>query len=179
MVPKPTVEITALSLNSRTREVDAETHETETKYVLTGLPLRVTVVGAGEGGTTYVSILRDGPYHGTRPDGTDRDGFDNEVIASASHSGEDEFEFTMEDLNGNYFDDGGSYKILATVRDSYGQTISTNEIESNILTDEYVSDGVATQYQLALLKATDITVLVIDPDPENLQPEESAGHFVG
>lgn len=178
VVPKPTVEITSLNLASRTREVDAETHETETKYVLTGLPLIVTVVGAGEGGTTYVSILRDGPYHGTRPDGTDRDGFDNEVIASASHSGEDEFEFTMEDLNGNYFDDGGSYKILATVRDSYGQTISTNEIESNILTDEYVSDGVATQYQLALLKATDITVLVIDPDPENLQPEESAGHFV-
>lgn len=126
IVKKPTADITSISLVSRSIETDSTDEESEVRNdILASLPLKVTVVGAGDGGTTYVSILRDGPYHGERPDGSDRDGFDNEVIASASHTGEGEFVFDTEDREG-YFDDGGSYKIIATVKDSYGQTATVD-----------------------------------------------------
>jgi len=131
IVRKPTCEITSTSLVERTRVVDDGTEEDPTQTtetvtnVLANLPLRVTVTGAGDGGVTYLTIVRDGPYHGERPDGTDYDGFDGEVIASLSHDGEDEFVIEKTDRSG-YFDDGGSYRIVAMVKDSNGQVAKSD-----------------------------------------------------
>lgn len=151
IVEKPTCTITYTSLETKTRVVDDGTEDdptivTETiPNVLTDLPLTVTVEGAGEGGVTYVTIVRDGPYHGERPDGTDFDGFDGEVIASLSHDGEDPFVIEKTDRSG-YFDDGGSYKIIAMVKDSNGQVAKSDVVKSiyELSTDTEVDTG--TEY---------------------------------
>lgn len=151
IVEKPTCTISQTNLVTRTRVIDSGTEEdpvqtTETiPNVLVDLPLRVTVTGAGEGGTTYLTIVRDGPYHGERPDGTNYDGFDGEVIASLSHYGEDEFRIGKNDRSG-YFDDGGSYKIKAMVKDSRGQVAESEVLKSyyELSTDTEVNED--TEY---------------------------------
>lgn len=132
VVTKPVAIIEETNLQEKTRVIDSGTDDepqvTETiPNVLVDLPLTVNVTGAGEGGRSYLTILRDGPYHGERPDGTNYDGFDEEVIASLSEPGDGSFIIEKTDRSG-YFDDGGSYKMVAMVRDSRGQVSKTTEI---------------------------------------------------
>ena len=87
------------------------------------LPIDVTVTGAGSTGKTSVSIVRSGYYQIKRPDGRIHggDGFDGEVIATKSQTGEALISFGKEDLMG-YMDDGATYVLTASIEDSYGQT---------------------------------------------------------
>ena len=144
IVTKPVVDVVGTNLsNNVTREIDSYTHETETRdNVLTNLPLRINVAGAGSGGMSYVSILRDGASHGERPDGTDYDGFDNEVVASKFQNGDGWFEFDVDDFlkSGGYLDDNDYYKIRVTVKDAYGQMDST-ETPGPAIVDEATDDG--------------------------------------
>lgn len=144
IVEKPICTITSTSLVTRERVIDSGTEEDPTQVtevipnVLADLPLRVTVTGAGAGGRTFLTVVRDGSYHGERPDGTTFDGFDGEVVASLSHTGEGEFVIEKTDRSG-YFDDGGLYKIKATVKDSNGQ-VANNEDDVIFSTYELSSD---------------------------------------
>lgn len=113
-----TITITDLDGNQRT--VDA----------LTDMPLDVTVEGAGTTGLTTVIIERAAEYHMIRPDGGTADGYDKETIAIIRQNGEDEITIGPDDLIG-FFDDGASYRLIATVEDSYGQTAS-DELEFEV-----------------------------------------------
>lgn len=90
---------------------------------LTGMPLSVTIAGAGISGQTIASIVRAEDYHIIRPDGSDFDGFGGEHIVSKSIRGEGTITITVDDLVG-YLDDGAKYNLVCTVIDEYGQTAS-------------------------------------------------------
>lgn len=87
------------------------------------MPLTVTVLGAGESGTTSLSILRADDYHLYRPDDTTFDGYAGEIVATRSQYGEEPITITVDDLVG-HLDDGTNYYLVATVTDVYGQTAS-------------------------------------------------------
>ena len=91
------------------------------------MPMTVTVIGAGATGTTALSIVRAEDYHLYRPDDKDYDGYEGETIATTSQTGEDPITITVDDLVGR-LDDGARYKLIATVIDNYGQTISDEVI---------------------------------------------------
>lgn len=112
-----TCEITQTSLNNITIEDDDG--ETRTVDALEAMPLTLTVTGAGEGGTTTVVIERAETYMIERPDESHFNGYEGETIAIYTQSGE--AQITIDELIGS-LDDGAAYRIIATVRDSYGQS---------------------------------------------------------
>lgn len=93
------------------------------RYILSSLGLDLTATGAGPGGTTTASIVRRGDYHVYRPDGKAFDGYDKEVIALKSVSGESSLHIDIGDLIGP-LDDGAPYLLTVTIVDEYGQTAS-------------------------------------------------------
>ena len=88
---------------------------------IVNMPMNVTVTGAGESGTTVLSIVRAEDYHLYRPDDTTFDGYEGEIVASASQYGEAAITITVDDLIG-HLDDGTNYILVASVTDVYGQT---------------------------------------------------------
>ena len=88
---------------------------------LTAMPLTVTATGAGTGGITTIVIERAEDYHMERPDETDFNGFEGETIYIFSQTGEAPVQINKEDLIGT-LDDGASYRLIATVQDSLGQS---------------------------------------------------------
>lgn len=95
-----------------------------TDGVLTELPIVIEVEGAGEGGQTTIKIERLKDYFVERPDGSVTEGYDGETIYAIAYSGEEELTITADDLVGS-FDDGGEYRLTATVQDSVGQKASS------------------------------------------------------
>lgn len=87
------------------------------------MPFTATITGAGTSGTTVLSIVRDGNYHLARPDENDFDGYSGETIFTFSQQGETQITANIGDLVGS-LDDGATYKMIATVIDTYGQTAS-------------------------------------------------------
>ncbi|OLR55033.1 hypothetical protein BHK98_02500 [Hornefia porci] len=94
---------------------------TRTVMSLAAMPLTVHVTGAGIGGTTILVIERAEDYHMDRPDESDFNGFEGETILFHSQTGEDMITVNKEDLIG-ILDDGASYRLIATVQDSLGQS---------------------------------------------------------
>lgn len=88
---------------------------------LQGLPLTVTVEGAGTGGQTTLMIMRRGDYRIERPEGEDFKGHDGEVVYQNQYRGEAQQTITLKDLQG-HLDDGAQYRIYASIEDDYGQT---------------------------------------------------------
>lgn len=104
-------------------------HETEYAKAydmptLTEMPLTVTITGAGTGGTTTLAIERAASYYIERPDGTDLNGYEGETIALETQVGEDQITIDLDNLIGR-FDDGASYRLVATVNDDVGQSAET------------------------------------------------------
>lgn len=97
---------------------------------LTEMPLSVTAEGAGDGGITTVTIERADAYHVIRPDETEFNGYEGELIATFTQTGEDEITFTNEDLIGA-LDDEAPYRLIATVQDGLGQS-ATSIIEFEV-----------------------------------------------
>ena len=94
-----------------------------TNGVLTDLPIVIEVEGAGDGGQTTIKIERLKDYFVERPNGSVTEGYDGETIYAVAFSGEAQLTITAEDLFGA-FDDGGEYRLTATIQDSVGQTAS-------------------------------------------------------
>ena len=93
-------------------------------YVLTEMPLTATATGAGEGGQTTYSIVRDGSYYLDRPDEDTFNGHDGETVALTSVAGEGEAVINPTDLIGP-LDDGTHYNLIATISDGIGQSAET------------------------------------------------------
>lgn len=89
--------------------------------LLIAMPFTVTVSGAGEGGTTMLSVVRAETYHIDRPDESDIYGFEGETVAMITQTGEAQITINREDLIGR-LDDGAAYTIIATVQDGLGQS---------------------------------------------------------
>lgn len=87
-------------------------------------PFTVTVTGAGADGITSVSVVRAEAYHMDRPDEDIFNGFKDEVVLLSEHIGEEQFVLTQRDIVG-HLDDGASYRLIATIRDSLGQKAET------------------------------------------------------
>lgn len=94
-----------------------------TNGVLTDLPIVMEVEGAGDGGQTTIKIERLKDYFVERPDGSITEGYDGETIYAVSYNGEESIEINAADLVGS-FDDGGEYRLTATIQDSVGQQAS-------------------------------------------------------
>ena len=101
------------------------------------LPLRITTSGAGEGGETTIVVERRDAYHVDRPDESEFNGFKGETIATSTFSGDGSVEYNVTDLIGS-FDDTAQYVIIATVKDTYGQT-DTAEIPFDVEWDHQAS----------------------------------------
>lgn len=91
--------------------------------VLTDLPLTLTVTGAGAGGTTSVAIERADSYHIDGPAEESIGGYKGETVALYNQIGQSAMSFDVDDswVIGA-FDDGASYKIVATIQDGLGQS---------------------------------------------------------
>lgn len=133
--------ITQTSLQRKTITV---VDVSETVDALTVMPMTVTVVGAGEGGTTMLSLVRAETYHIDRPDETDLYGFEGETVATFAQIGEAQITINRADLIGR-LDDGAAYKIIATVQDGLGQSASA-ELPFTVIWDHQASipDGTVT-----------------------------------
>lgn len=88
---------------------------------ITAMPFTATITGAGDTGTTILTIVRAEDYHLDRPDERDYDGYAGETIASYSQQGEAAITITVDDLVGS-LDDGAKYLLKATVIDEFEQT---------------------------------------------------------
>jgi hypothetical protein len=95
-----------------------------TDGVLTEMPIVMTVTGAGDGGQTVIKIERLKDYFVERPDGSVTEGYDGETIYAVAYGGDNELTIYPDDLVGS-FDDGGEYRLTATVQDSIGQRASS------------------------------------------------------
>ena len=104
-----------------TEKVITAGDESRTVLSLTAMPFTARITGAGTGGTTILVIERAEDYHMDRPDDTDFNGFAGETVALFSQIGEDQITISREDLIG-ILDDGASYRLVATVKDSLGQS---------------------------------------------------------
>lgn len=100
---------------SSTSLVHTTIDDREADY-LRAMPLTVTVTGAGYGGVTSLVIERANDYRQSRPDETEFHGYKDEIVATATQTGEAAIVISSGD-----FDDGGTYKMTATVKDSVGQ----------------------------------------------------------
>lgn len=113
-----------------------------TDGILTELPIILEITGAGEGGQTTIKIERLKDYFVERPDESITEGYDGETIYAISYSGEEEITITAEDLVGS-FDDGGDYRLSATVQDSVGQQASSY-LDFTVLWDHQAETPSAT-----------------------------------
>ena len=118
---------------------------------LTEMSLKVTITGAGYGGTTRLVIERVGAYDATRPDNTKISSPDGETIYIWEQTGEAEISVKVDDLIGR-FDDGASYKLIATVADTYGKANSTE------------SDVFEVHWEHQAIDPTEYTEVEVDED---------------
>lgn len=121
-----TCSITDTSLEPQTIVTDTVSREIN---ALTEMPLTITVTGAGADGTTNIIIERADTYDIARPDESTFIGYKGETVAMWSQTGEAQITIDNDTLIGN-LDDGASYRIIATVQDSLGQSaVDTLEFE--------------------------------------------------
>lgn len=112
--------ISQSSLSVQTVPDDDDDETTRQVLSLTALPMTVTITGAGTDGTTILAIERAMSYYMERPDGSEFNGHEGETVVLKSQTGASQMSVSADDLIGP-FDDGASYRIVATVYDGYGQ----------------------------------------------------------
>lgn len=114
--------LTAVITSTSLEEI---TIDSEQVLSLTEMPLTATVTGAGAGGKTSLVVQRAESYYLERPDGGVFNGYEGEIVASVSIDGEGQLEVTNDILTGAV-DDGARYRLIATVRDTFGQSASAS-----------------------------------------------------
>lgn len=100
---------------------------------LVKLPLTFTVSGAGIGGTTSAALVRYADFDQERPDNSDLIGYEGETVArqSIQNAGES-VTFSWSHGDGNIvglLDDEAKYRLIVTVKDSYGQVASVEPLK--------------------------------------------------
>lgn len=94
-----------------------------TDGVLADLPITITAWPADAPDASLTStavITRDDEYHLTRPNDRRVDGYAGEVVAMVSSTSPEPYTISYDDIIG-YLDDGATYTLTMTVKDSYGQ----------------------------------------------------------
>jgi len=117
--------VTRVDIDEHTYEIHKETKTyafSADPYIWV-MPFTATIIGAGNTGTTTLTIIRADDYHLDRPDDTTFDGYAGEIVATFSQYGEEPITITVDDMVG-HLDDGANYYMVATVTDVYGQTAS-------------------------------------------------------
>lgn len=115
----PSCQITSTSLENVTIQDDNGT--SRTVLALTQMPMSVSVSGAIASHTTTVIIERAEDYRVDRPDEAFLDGYEGETVAVSSMTGAGTFSITLDDLTGR-LDEGAKYRILAYVKNEFGET---------------------------------------------------------
>lgn len=95
--------------------------------VLDKMPLTVTVTGADVGDTTSLIIERSADFQIEQPNEKPLNGYEGEAIVVQSMNGSGTFTIDETDLIGR-FNDGASYRIIATVQDGLGQSATADTI---------------------------------------------------
>jgi len=120
-----TCSISSTSLSTITVPADDDDETTRQVLSLTALPLTVNVSGSGNDKTLTVAIERNEDYHIERPDENIFNGYEGETVALLKNSeGSSQAIINLDDLIGP-LDDGASYRIIATIKDAYGQSASS------------------------------------------------------
>ena len=90
---------------------------------LTEMPLTIELSGVNSNITATVTIERTADYHMDRPDGTQFDGYEGEIVYLTTQNTNEEITVNQEDLIG-LMDDGAPYRVYATFKDVYGQSMN-------------------------------------------------------
>lgn len=144
---------------------------TETEC-LTRLPLTVSISG-GEGNSSTLSILRLGNSPTYRPDDSEKDGFDGEVIATAD-STDGSFIFEKPDIKG-YLDEEGMYVLRASTTDSLGQSAVSEDKPFRVLWDHqavYPSADVTVDVNSLSAQITPTVSAEDVPDGWSIDPDD-------
>lgn len=145
-------EITSTSLE----EVEfVRGEETISELSLTRMPLDITVSGVGTDGKTTIAIERSEYYVLDRPDEETNNGFEGETIYVNTFDGDGEFHINQADLIGN-LDDGAPYRLVVSVKDSYGQAFNIDPIEFHVHWENQAIAPIGTytinhEYDVAIL----------------------------
>lgn len=89
---------------------------------LTELPLTVEFNGINDNITTTLVIERTADYYMDRPDETQFDGYEGEIVYLKVQNTDDDIVVSQEDLIGS-LDDGAPYRVYVTFKDVYGQSM--------------------------------------------------------
>ena len=143
--------------------------EDDITWALKSMPFKVTVLGAGEGGSTSVSIVRNGSCHLQQPDETELDGYDQETIFTTTQNTSDAINITSDDLFGR-FDDGEYYTLIATIQDNLGQT------DSKSIDFQVIWDVKAVVPEASAIIDADSSMAILTPiTPEEATEEQMGG----
>lgn len=90
---------------------------------LTEMPLTVELSGVNSNVTATLTVERTANYHINRPDETQFDGYDGEIVYVKTQNSDEDIIIRQEDLIG-LLDDGAHYRVFVTFKDVYGQSMS-------------------------------------------------------
>lgn len=111
------------------------TEEYRAHLALHALPIELNITGAGDFGTTMVTIERTTDFFTDKPDeGIDK-GYEGEIVALIRQTGEGTITIDRGSLIGD-LDDGAVYKMVVTVIDENGQTASSEYIRAAVSSAE-------------------------------------------
>ena len=90
---------------------------------LTQMPLTVKLAGVNDNIVSTLTIERTADYHMDRPDETQFDGFEGEIVYLTTQNGGEDIIINQEDLIG-LMDDEAPYRVFVTFKDVYGQSMN-------------------------------------------------------
>lgn len=90
---------------------------------LTEMPLTVKLAGVNDNIISTLTIERTADYHMDRPNETQFDGFEGEIVYLTTQNGGEDIIINQEDLIG-LMDDEAPYRVFVTFKDVYGQSMN-------------------------------------------------------
>lgn len=90
---------------------------------LTEMPLTVSLSGVNSNITATLTVERTADYYMDRPDETQFDGFEGEIVYLTAQNTNENIIINQEDLIG-LLDDEAPYRVFVTFKDVYGQSMS-------------------------------------------------------
>lgn len=94
---------------------------TRTDLSLAEIPLTFTLNSKGGANKITALIERAKDFHMRRPDESNVDGYEGEIIATKTFDGDGTYSIELNDLIG-HLDDNASYRLVAIAKDTYGQS---------------------------------------------------------
>lgn len=157
---KPTITVTGIGGNSNPLRPETITLDDGSSYtyplVLKTMPLTCTVTGADSGGFVTATIERSQNFSLNRPDDNLYQGYEGETIFSDTFT-TSAVSIGANDLIGS-LDDNANYRLILSVTDSFGQTVSADPYEFTVAWSRQAEKPTA---QITL--DTDLDIATIKP----------------